>query len=374
MQKNYWNMAKKNEDKGLIAKTTEDAFDEKNTVLADALKQVSGAAPRVFLAADANVVNRTDGLGRKIGRYVQSHGIRLAGSPLVISGGEKIKADNFQSVMTAMEAMLEARLGCDDIVLVLGGGSVLDVAGYAAAQVRGGVKIVRMPTTVASMVDSAFSHTAAVDSVNVKDAIRVPCAPSAVVVDTLFAKTVLDGVWRGGISAAVRMGAVLDAPLMKKIVKLAGKFNSRDYDAMVEIVNAAVAVRLKKGGSEFSDWSAFRLESMSAYKLPHGYATAIAICIDAAYAVDKGYLKSSDQELICGVLAECGALDGLQHSRHLLSQPDSILLGLDAWRLSHGSDSIELPAGLGKLKIEDCPDREALRRIITEFRDESEKA
>ena len=374
MQKNYWNMAKKNEDKGLIAKTTEDAFDEKNNVLADALKQVSGDEPRVFLVADANVVNRTEGLGKKIGRYVQAHGIRLAGSPLVISGGEKIKADNFQSVMAAMDAMLESRIGCNDIVLVLGGGSVQDVAGYAAAQIRGGVKIVRMPTTVASMVDSAFSNTAAVDSVNVKDAMRVSSVPSAVVVDTLFAKTVLDGVWRGGISAAVRAGAVLDAPLMKKIVKLAGRFNARDYDAMVEIVDAAVAVRLKKGGSAFSDWSAFRLESMSTYKLPHGYATAIAICIDAAYAVDKGYLKSSDQEVICGVLAECGALDGLQHSRHLLSQPDSILLGLDAWRLSHGNEAIELPCGIGRLKIEESPDREALRRIITEFKDESEKA
>jgi 3-dehydroquinate synthase len=374
MQKNYWNMAKKNEDKGLIAKTTEDAFDEKNNVLADALKQVSGDEPRVFLVADANVVNRTEGLGKKIGRYVQAHGIRLAGSPLVISGGEKIKADNFQSVMAAMDAMLESRIGCNDIVLVLGGGSVQDVAGYAAAQIRGGVKIVRMPTTVASMVDSAFSNTAAVDSVNVKDAMRVSSVPSAVVVNTLFAKTVLDGVWRGGISAAVRAGAVLDAPLMKKIVKLAGRFNARDYDAMVEIVDAAVAVRLKKGGSAFSDWSAFRLESMSTYKLPHGYATAIAICIDAAYAVDKGYLKSSDQEVICGVLAECGALDGLQHSRHLLSQPDSILLGLDAWRLSHGSETIELPCGIGRLKIEESPDREALRRIITEFKDESEKA
>ena len=367
-------MAKKNEDKGLIAKTTEDAFDEKNNVLADALTQVSGDEPRVFLVADANVVNRTEGLGKKIGRYVQAHGIRLAGSPLVISGGEKIKADNFQSVMVAMDAMLESRIGCNDIVLVLGGGSVQDVAGYAAAQIRGGVKIVRMPTTVASMVDSAFSNTAAVDSVNVKDAMRVSSVPSAVVVDTLFAKTVLDGVWRGGISAAVRAGAVLDAPLMKKIVKLAGRFNARDYGAMVEIVDAAVAVRLKKGGSAFSDWSAFRLESMSTYKLPHGYATAIAICIDAAYAVDKGYLKSSDQEVICGVLAECGALDGLQHSRHLLSQPDSILLGLDAWRLSHGNEAIELPCGIGRLKIEESPDREALRRIITEFKDESEKA
>ena len=367
-------MAKKTVETGLNASVTEDAFAENNKVLADLLRKVTGEeSPKIFLVADGNVVNRTEGLGKKIGRYVQAHGIRLAGSPLVLSGGEKIKSDNFQSVVSAMEAMIEARIGRNDCVVMLGGGTVLDVAGYAAAQVRGGVKVVRMPTTVASMVDAAFAATAAVDGVNVKDAMRVSCEPSAVVVDTLFAKTVLDGVWRGGVSAAVRLAAVLDAPLMKKIAKLAGRFNGRDYDAMAEIVSSAVAVRLKKGGTEFSEWSALRLESMSGYKLPHGYATAIGICIDAAYAVEKGYLKSSDQGTICGVLAECGALDGLSHSRHLLSQPDNVLLGLDAWRLSHGSDSIEIPAGIGRLKVEENPDREVLRRIITEFKEESEK-
>lgn len=367
-------MAKKTVDADLIAAVTEDAFAEDNTVLIDALRKATGEeSPKVFLVADGNVVNRTEGLGKKIGRYVQAHGIGLAGSPLVMSGGEKIKSDGFQSVITAMEAMLEARIGRNDCVVVLGGGTVMDVAGYAAAQVRGGVKVVRMPTTVASMVDAAFAGTAAVNGVNVKDAMRVTCAPSALVVDTLFAKTVLDGVWRGGVSAAVRLAAVLDAPLMKKIAKLAGKFNDRDYDSMAEIVSSAVAVRLKKGGTSFSEWSALRLESMSGYKLPHGYATAIGICIDAAYAVDKGFLKSADQETICGVLAECGALDGLSHSRHLLAQPDNVLLGLDAWRLSHGSEAIELPGGLGKLKVEETPDREAMRVIIRAFLEESGK-
>jgi hypothetical protein len=177
----------------------------------------------------------------------------------------------------------------------------------------------------------------------------------------------------GGLRTPEALAAVLDAPLMNKIAKLASRFNGRDYDAMAEIVSSAVAVRLKKGGTEFSEWSALRLESMSGYKLPHGYATAIGICIDAAYAVEKGYLKSSDQETICGVLAECGALDGLSHSRHLLSQPDNVLLGLDAWRLSHGSEAIELPAGLGKLKVEEAPDREAMRGIIQAFLEESGK-
>ena len=50
-----------------------------------------------------------------------------------------------------------------------------------------------------------------------------------------------------------------------------------------------------------------------------------------------------------------------------MSQPDSILFGLDAWRLSTGSEAILLPAGVGKSKVEEAPDREVLKKVIKEF-------
>ena len=102
----------------------------------------------------------------------------------------------------------------------------IDVAGYAAAQIRGGVKVVRVPTTPAAMMDAAFAEDAAVDSPAVKDALRVPCPPAAVVIDPKFAATVLDGVWRGGIGEAVRQAAVRDGALMKRIAKGAGEITN----------------------------------------------------------------------------------------------------------------------------------------------------
>jgi 3-dehydroquinate synthetase len=105
----------------------------------------------------------------------------------------------------------------DDGVVALGGGSLLDVAGYAASQVRGGIGIVRIPTTVAAMIEGGFASYAAVDSVNVKDALRVPSTPISVLVDTSFASTILDGVWRGGIGEAVRLALSYDASFFKKM-------------------------------------------------------------------------------------------------------------------------------------------------------------
>ena len=342
----------------------EDAFGE-SSVLADVLKKVTGSdEPKVLIVADMNVVQRTEGLGAKIGRYVQAHGIRLAGSPVVVSGGEKAKADNLQSALKVISAVLEAKLGRNDVVLALGGGSILDVAGYAAAQARGGVKVVRLPTTPASMMDAAFADYAAIDSTSVKDALRVPSVPAAVVIDVGFAKTVLDGVWRGGIGEAVRHAVAADATLLKKIVKLAPAYRNRDSAALSEIVEAVCASRQKKGPTSFGLWSAFRLQSLSGYKLPHGYAVAIGLCIDLGYSSEKGFLKDDVRAEIVRLLGDCGALDGLSHSSHLLGQADSLLLGLDAWRLSSADATVPVCRGIGKVGDESDLDLDGFRKVF----------
>ena len=358
---------KKTEEKYPI-KVVEDVFAEGNSTLAETLGTlVSGGMPRVALVADANVVQRTEGLGRKIGKYFQDHGITLAAPPVIIPGGEKTKADNFQSALLVASALLDAKIGVNDIVVALGGGTVLDVAGYAAAQVRGGLRVLRMPTTPAAMIDAAFAENAPLDSPAVKDAFRVRCEPAAVVIDTLFAKTVLDGVWRAGFGESVRYAAVHDSPLMKRLAKRAAAIRERDYEALRDTVAECVASRAGAPSSPFALWCAARLEAMSGYKLPHGYAVAIAICVECAYAVKKGLMKEADQELVCRTLADCGALDSLAHSHHLLSHSESLLRGLDAWALSNGSEAIPLPGALGKAVEEASPDRAAYVEVIADF-------
>ncbi len=346
----------------------DDMFAQGNDELAGILRAVSGSQePKVLIVADANVVQRTEGLGKKIGKYFQVFGIKLAANPVISAGGEKIKSDALQSAISLLTAALESKIGANDIVMAIGGGALLDLAGYVASQVRGGVKLVRVPTTPAAMVDAAFAEVSSLDFQSVKDAVRVPSTHKSVIIDTSFVATVLDGVWRGGFGEMVRHAAVLDSALMKKLAKNVEKIKNRDIEAMKECICATVESRIKKGYTSFALWCANRLESMSGYKLPHGYAVPIGICIDCAYAVQKGVMKESDQEFICRTLSDGGALDGLTHSHHLLSQADNILYGLDAWRLSSGSESITIPSGVGKSVNEDHPDREGFKKVIKEF-------
>lgn len=347
-------------------------FGETDAQTIATLREVTGKEkPRILLVADSNVVQRTEGLGSRIGRYIQANGITLSSPPIVLTGGEKLKTDRLQSVLKVISAALDAKIGSGDAIVALGGGSLLDVANYAAMQVRGGIPVVRVPTTPAAMVDGAFSFTAALNSPNIKDALRVPSYPAAVLIDTAFATTVLDGVWRGGVGEMIRQAAVRDSALMKKLAKSAEALGKRDVPTMVEAIRDTVVSRVSRGSSDFALWSAMRLEAMSGYRLPHGYAVAIGICIDCAYAVERGMLKPDDQELVCRAVADAGALDGLAHSRHLLAQADSVLRGIDGWCLSTGSEARTLCVGIGKAKAEEAPDREIYKKVLQEFIDAS---
>ena len=331
----------------------EDAFGE-----SDAVAKMLGAEDegrRVLIVADHNVVQRTEGLGTKIGRYVQERGIALAASPVVIGGGEKIKVDGFQSALRVVTAIADANIGRADAVLAIGGGAMLDVAGWAAAQ-SGGVPIVRVPTTPEAMRSAAFADYAALDAPAVKDAMRVPSVPAGVVVDTSFASTVLDGVWRGGIGEAVCLGLARDASFFKKVLSLASGYRNREQEALDALVRGAFAVRTKKGATTLALWSALKLQAMSGWKLPHGYAVSIGVLVDLAYAVEAGTVPSDVLEAVLSLFGTCGTLDGLMHSQYLLRQAETLATGLDDWRRMSPDGSVELLAAVGKTKSTEGPE------------------
>lgn len=289
----------------------EDLFGE-STVLADFVK-----GRKILLVTDLNVVQRTDGLGTKIGSYVRRHGLELVGAPVVMAGGERVKMDNFQSVSRVIDAALTAGLTQEDYIIALGGGTILDVTGWAAAQLKGGVGLIRMPTTPAAMLGCAFATTAALNTQKVKDALVVDSTPKAVIFDIAFAATVLDGVWRAGLSEAVRLAAAYDIKLLTKIIPLAEAFQKREIKALSEIIELSLPLRKKKGYTEYALAPAAKLEPQSGWKLPHGYAVAIGILMEMTREVTEGTKKEKDLEVCRQALALCGALDGARHSRHL---------------------------------------------------------
>ena len=290
--------------------------------LAETLAETLGEGGRVLLAADTNVVSHTNGLGAMIGRYVTAHDIKLTGRPVVVQGGEKAKHEDLANVFAIVDAGVKAHLGAGDCILALGGGTMFDLAGWAAAQL-GGVKVVRMPTTPAAMTGAAFSDNAAIDRCGHKDAVKVESLPAAVLVDVDFLGTVLEGVWRAGVGEIACLAAQ-DDKFRAEFVDFAPRYARRDYDAFAKMVARVIELRQSRRDERIAEPIAARLEEMSLFRLPHGYAIPLALLIEMGARTAKGEMSAEAAKEIRAALETCGSLEGLYHSYHLLLRREEL--------------------------------------------------
>ncbi len=135
---------------------TSGAFEPYNTLLADFLKErsVSSTLQKIMFVIDENVAKAHPRLLNQIPEYFSRlEYINLVDELIIIPGGEAAKNDekHFKDIITAVN-----RYGIDrhSYLAAIGGGSVLDAAGYASAVSHRGIKHIRIPSTVLSQNDS----------------------------------------------------------------------------------------------------------------------------------------------------------------------------------------------------------------------------
>src|SRR5690606_25338341 len=122
---------------------TEHLFDTNNKLLFNVLTDLtSTSSSKTFFVIDEGVVQHHPELPQKIRQYFNQHPSlpALCADPLLIPGGEQCKNDE-----TFCQRILEAvnRYGIDrhSFVIAIGGGALLDLAGYAAAIAHRGCAI-----------------------------------------------------------------------------------------------------------------------------------------------------------------------------------------------------------------------------------------
>ena len=96
--------------------------------------------------------------------------------------GEQVKNDP-QHLDAAHALIRDAALCRHSYVIAIGGGALLDLAGYAAATAHRGVRLIRVPTTVLSQDDSAVGVKNGVNAYGKKNYFGTFAAPFAVLND-----------------------------------------------------------------------------------------------------------------------------------------------------------------------------------------------
>lgn len=93
----------------------------------------------------------------QISRYGEAHKelFEFVAPPFLIRGGEICKHEPIE--VEKIQSLVERHKICrHSFILAIGGGAVLDAAGYAAATSHRGVRLIRIPTTVLAQNDAGI--------------------------------------------------------------------------------------------------------------------------------------------------------------------------------------------------------------------------
>ncbi|MBT8484166.1 MAG: 3-dehydroquinate synthase [Phycisphaerae bacterium] len=338
---------------------TRDVFAEANPVLRKVLAEGRDSTGRAVVFVDDAVADAWPKLETAITRYAAAHAdlMTLAGPIRRVPGGEIVKNDP-DHVRRMIEAIDVEGICRHSFVFAVGGGAVLDAVGYAAATAHRGVRLIRFPTTTLAQGDAGIGVKNGINAHGKKNFLGAFNVPCAVLNDAAFLTTLSDRDWRAGLSEAVKVALLKDAPFYRRIANAAARLRRRDETAADPIIHRSAELHLDHiafGGDpferenarplDFGHWSAHKMEQMTNFELRHGEAVAIGIALDTVYSVLTKRLKPSDAEDILDTLTAIGF--SLTHP--CLADRGTLLDGLEEFREHLGGRlTITLLEGIGR--------------------------
>jgi 3-dehydroquinate synthase len=325
-----------------------------NLLLRDVVARSADQTPSdLVVVVDQGVLDHHPALLENIAEYGQRHRtvLRIAGPVVTVPGGETVKNDP-RHVEAIHRAINDAGLCRHSYVIAIGGGAVLDAAGYAAATAHRGIRLIRVPTTVLAQDDSAMGVKNGINAFGKKNYLGTFAPPFAVINDITFLQTLPDRHWRAGVSEAIKAALIKDRAFFDFLEEHAAAIKARDLPAMEQAIRRCAVLHLShiaSGGDpfelgssrplDFGHWSAHKLEQLTDHRLSHGEAVAIGMALDTTYSYLAGFLPEDDWRRIISILPALGlSVYTPELGQHLDAEadgsphPNSVLRGLDEFR------------------------------------------
>ena len=297
---------------------TENVFAPDNLTLRGAL---ADAGPRKALVIlEDSLAQALPGLKSQIENYFSAHAqsVRLVHAPLFACGGESAK--NSTTLVSEIYSQLHRHhIDRHSYLIAVGGGALLDVAGFAAATAHRGVRHVRIPTTTLSQADSGVGVKNGLNAFGQKNLIGTFAPPFAVVNDFNFLAPLAPSDKRSGYVEAVKVACIRDAKFFDEIERDAEKLATFEPGAMKHLIRRSAELHLDhiatsgdpfEAGSarplDLGHWSAHKLEQLSHFHISHGEAVAIGLALDVIYSREIGLLPPAAAARILNLLEKLG--------------------------------------------------------------------
>lgn len=301
----------------------------------------------------------------------------LALPAMHLEAGEGLKSlDGLSRILAFLEERGVDRSGC---LVAVGGGTLGDVAGFAAAVWLRGIAVYHVPTTLLAMVDSSIGGKTGINTAGGKNLVGAFWQPRAVVADLRALATLPGEELRSAFAEVVKYGLAMDANLLAEVTASAPALLSGAPAALEPVVARCVRLKARVVAEDERESSGRRailnyghtaghaFETVSRYHLSHGRAVAHGLRVAARLGRAAGCCSDSVVEATDGALAAFGLPGPMPDGVGL----EAVLAALPRDKKAVGGEAAwVLPAGPGRAepgrRLEPALVREVLSRYLVE--------
>ncbi|MCE8545983.1 3-dehydroquinate synthase [Ruegeria pomeroyi] len=236
---------------------------------------------------------------------------------LALPPGEATKS--WPHLERAVDWLLAEKVERNDIVVAFGGGVIGDLAGFAAAILRRGVRFVQIPTSLLAQVDSSVGGKTGINASHGKNLIGAFHQPSLVLADTSVLGTLTARDFLAGYGEVVKYGLLGDAAFFDWLEGQGPALAGGDMAARVEAVTRSVQMKadiVARDETEQGDRALLNLghtfchalEAATGYsdRLLHGEGVAIGCALAFELSARLGLCSQEDPSRVRAHLKAMG--------------------------------------------------------------------
>jgi 3-dehydroquinate synthase len=260
--------------------------------------------------------------------------------------------------------------------VAVGGGAIIDTAGWVASIYMRGISYLNVPTTLLAQVDAAIGGKVAVNHDTAKNLIGSFYAPDAVVSCTDWLSTLDSRQFRSGLAEAIKMAVMSSGQLLAFIEQHLESLAALDPSCLQSLVHAASVIKcvlVERDPYEvdlrrtlnFGHTVGHAVETVTGYgPVLHGEAVAYGMAVAVRVAHARGVLARSVASRIVAILRSVGLpvalgdLPAVPEEEHLIQALEKVR------QVRDGSLRFVLPTGIGSALIVDDVGNDEIRSAL----------
>jgi len=243
----------------------------------------------------------------------------ITSTPVSVPSGEPAKElSALAEIYVALGTIGVDRQGC---LIALGGGTVGDVAGFAAATWMRGIRYLQVPTTLLAMVDSSIGGKTAINMPAGKNLVGAVHQPAAIFADVDYLESLPVEEYRAALAEVIKAGMIADRPFVEWLAANVSGLLRREKDVVHEAIRRAIQIKAdvvardpfetgERAILNYGHTVGHALERAAGYgKFRHGEAVAWGMEVAARISVMSGHCRAEDVTLQRMLLERTGLLD-----------------------------------------------------------------